>query len=131
MDHLGEIKLELADYFSFPKNFTELFNAGNSELKSIFEISLEPNPPHLLNYTIEMVSYTASEIKEIIKGEKIGESSVSELMGSSVEELLDSNRFTTNVTKTQQILVFNFKCTDPWLASAIKTDILKILICKQ
>ena len=88
------------------------------------------NPLHLLNYTIEMVSYTASEIIGIKKGEKISESSVGELMGSSVEKLLDSNRFETYVKKTQHILVFNFTCEDPWLASANQTDILKILICK-
>jgi hypothetical protein len=52
-------------------------------------------------------------------------------MGSSVEELLDSNRFETQITKTQHILVFSFTCIDPWLASANQTDILKILICEQ
>ena len=77
-----------------------MFNEGNSELNSIFNISLDANLPHWRNYTIKMVSYTASKIIEIKKGEKISESSVDQLMASSVEELLDSSRFETHVKKT-------------------------------
>jgi hypothetical protein len=85
MDHLGQMIIKLTDYFSFPSNFTELFNEGNNELKSIFNISLAANPFHLLNYTIEMVSYTTAKIVGIKSGKKIGDISIKELVGSSFE----------------------------------------------
>ena len=62
IDHLGQITILLADYFSFPDNFEKLFNDGDSELKYIFQVSLLPNSFHKLNYTIEMISYSASEL---------------------------------------------------------------------
>ena len=43
IDHLGHIIIELGDYFSFPDDFEKLFNDGDSELNSIFKISLAPN----------------------------------------------------------------------------------------
>jgi len=32
IDHLGQISIELGDYFSFPDDFVKLFNKGDSEL---------------------------------------------------------------------------------------------------
>jgi hypothetical protein len=43
IDHLGQIIVELGDFFSFPDNFEKLFNEGDSELKYIFQVSLLPN----------------------------------------------------------------------------------------
>ena len=62
IDHLGQITIELGDYFSFPNNFEKLFNDGGKELKNIFQVSLLPNLFHKLNYTIDMVSFTTSKI---------------------------------------------------------------------
>ena len=83
IDHLGQITILLGDYFSLPDNFEKLFNDGDSEFKSIFQISLIANPFHKLNYTIEMVSYTTSKIIGIERGKIIGERSFKELVGSS------------------------------------------------
>ena len=83
MDHLGHITIKLGDYFSFPDNFEKLFNDGDCKLKSIFKMSLT-NTFRKLNYTIEMVSFTASKIIGIKKGKKIGERSIKELVGSTV-----------------------------------------------
>jgi hypothetical protein len=85
IDHLGKITILLGDYFSFPGNFEKLFNEGDSELLSIFNISLAINPFHKLNYTIEMVSYTASKIIEIKRDKKMEERSIKELVGSTVK----------------------------------------------
>jgi hypothetical protein len=84
IDHLGYITLELGDYFSFPDNFEKLIEDGESEFKSFCNISLAANPYHKLNYTIEMVSYTASI--GIKRGKKIEEKSIKELVGATVEE---------------------------------------------
>ena len=86
IDHLGQITLILGDYFSFPDNFEKLFNNGDSEYISMFNISLATNPFHELNYTIEMVNYTASKIIGIKRGKKTGEKSIKELVGATVEE---------------------------------------------
>ena len=67
----------------------KLFNDGDSGLKAIFQISLAHNPFHKLNYTIEMMSYTASKIIEIKREKKIEERSIKELVGSTVKEFKD------------------------------------------
>ena len=100
IDHLGQITILLADYFSFPDNFEKLFNDGDSELKYIFQVSLLPNSFHKLNYTIEMTSYSASELQGINRRKKIGERNVKELVGSSPEKFLDSDRYKTTVKKS-------------------------------
>jgi len=82
IDHLGQITVELGDYFSFPDNFEKLFNDGDSELKSIFKMSLT-NAFRKLNYTIEMVSYTAAKFMGNKIGKNIGERSIKELVGLS------------------------------------------------
>jgi len=94
IDSFGQITLLLGDYFTFPENFDKLFNDGDSELKSIFKISVIDNPFHKLNYTIEMVSFTT--ILGIKKGKKIGEWSIKELVGPTFQKFKDSNRFETN-----------------------------------
>jgi len=85
IDHLGQITIELGDYFSLPDNFEKLFNDGDSELKYIFQVSLLPNSFHKLNYTIEMVNYTNSRIIEIKRAKKMKEKSITELVGSTVK----------------------------------------------
>ena len=106
-----------------------MFNDGNSEFKSIFQIGLTANPLHKLNYTIEMVSYKTSRVKGIKKGLIIGKSSIKELAGLSVLEFMDSNRYVSKIKKSPHILVFKIKLDNPWHASINKTDILKIKIC--
>jgi len=86
IDHLGKITILLGDYFSFPNNFKKLFNDGDSELKSNFKISMIFNQFHKLDYSIEMVSYTTSKKLGIKRGKTIKESSIKELVGSTVEE---------------------------------------------
>ena len=81
IDHLGLITVQLGDYFLLPENFMKLFNDGDSELKSIFQISLADNPFHKLNSTIKMVSYTASKLIEIKREKKMEERSIKELVG--------------------------------------------------
>jgi len=83
IDHLGQITIKIGDYFLLPDNFEKLFNDGDSELKSIFQISLTANPFHKLNHTIEMVSYTAAKFMGNEIGKKIGERSIKELVGLS------------------------------------------------
>ena len=100
IDHLGQITIELGDYFSFPDNFEKLFNDGDSDLKYIFQLSLLSDPFHSLNYTIEMTSFFASEPQGINRRKKIGERTVKELVGSSLENFLDSNRYKTTVKKS-------------------------------
>ena len=78
-----------------------------------------------------MVSYTASKIVEIKRGKKIVERSRKEIVGSSVEEFLDSDRYETFVKKSPHILVFKIIFDYPWKVSVKHTDVLKILICKQ
>ena len=113
IDHLGQIIIELGDYFSFPKNFEKLFSGDDNEFDSVFKISFADNPFHKLNYTIEMVSYTASKIIGVKRGKKIGESSIKELLGSSYKEFTDSNRYINNITKTSHILVFDIIFDNP------------------
>jgi len=93
IDNLGKITIELGNYFSFPDNFEKLFNEGNSVLNLIFQISLNANPFHEMNYTIEMMSYTTSKIAGIKKSKTIGERSIKELLGSSFKNFKDSNRY--------------------------------------
>ena len=85
INYLGQITIELSDYFSFPENFEKLFNDGNNELKYTFQVSLLPNSFHKLNYTIEMVSFTTSKIVEIKRAKKMEEKSIKELVGSTVK----------------------------------------------
>ena len=85
IDHLGQITIELGDYFSFPDNFEKLFIDGDIKLSSVFQVSLLPNLFHKLNYTIEMVSFTTSKIVEMKRAKKMEEKSVKELVGSTVK----------------------------------------------
>jgi len=100
IDHLGQIIVELGDYFSFPDNFEKLFNDGDSELKYIFQVSLLQNSFHSLNYTIEMTSYSASQHQGINRRKKIGQRTVKEIVGSSPEKFLDSDRYKTTGKKS-------------------------------
>jgi len=100
IDHLGQITISLADYFSFPNNLEKLFNEGNNGLNSIFQVSLLPNSFHSLNHTIEMTSYQASELQGINTPKKIEESTLKELVASSPEKFLDSDRFKTTIKKS-------------------------------
>ena len=84
IDHLRQITIPLGDYFSFPNNFEQLFNNNDFWLNSIFKISLAHITNHSLNFTCEMVSYTASKIIEIKRGKKIAERSRSEIVGSGL-----------------------------------------------
>jgi hypothetical protein len=95
IEQLGQITIKIGDYFLFPDNFEKLFNDGDSELKSMFQISLTANPFHKLNYTIEMVSYTAAKFIGNKIGKKIGERSIKELAGLSFYEFMDSDRYET------------------------------------
>ena len=61
IDSLGQITIELGDYFSFPNNFKKLFNDGDVKMHSIFHLSI-PNLSHSFRNTIEMTSYSASEL---------------------------------------------------------------------
>ena len=106
IDNLAQVTIKLGDYFSFPDNFKKLFKTGGSELESILEISLVNNKLHKLNYTIEMVSYTASKIVSTIRRMKIGETPVKELMGNSLENFMDSNRYETTVDRNPNTLIF-------------------------
>jgi len=63
----------------------KLFNDGDNKLNSIFKISFTDNPFHKLNYTIELVSYTAPKIVGIKRAKKIEEKSNKELDGSTVK----------------------------------------------
>ena len=78
---MGQITIELGDYFSIPDNFKKAFNDGENELKSILQISLAPNKFHKLNFSCEAVTYKAPKIVGNKRGIKIGESSVKELVG--------------------------------------------------
>jgi len=114
IDHLGQITIELADYFSFPDNFEKLFIDGDIKLSSVFQVSLLPNLFHKLNYTIEMISYSASELQGFNRRKKIGERTVKGLVGSSWEEFLDPDRYMTTVKKSSNILVFKIIFHSPW-----------------
>ena len=52
-----------------------------------------------------MISYTASKVVEINRGKKIAERSRKELVGSVVEEFMDSDRYETTVKWSPHILV--------------------------
>ena len=100
IDNLGQVTIELGDHFSFPDNFEKLFNNGDMEWNSAFQVILLSNSYHKLNYTIEMASYSASELQRIIRRKKIRERTVKELVGSSLEKFLDSDRYKTTVKKS-------------------------------
>jgi len=93
-----------------------LSNDGDSDLNSIFNISLEANPFHKLNHTIELVSYKTSEIIRRKKGKKIGDRSITELVGPTFEEFKDSNRYVTK-KKTSHIFIFKIIFENPWYVS--------------
>ena len=131
IDNLGYGTVELGDYFAFPKNFGELVNKNFSDSDSIFKISLAANQKKKLNYTLELVSYSASYILGVKRGKKIRERSVKELRGLSKLEFLDSDRYITTVNMSKNIVVFKLKFEDPWSASVNYTDVLKFLICRQ
>ena len=114
IDHLGQITIELGDYFSFPDNFEKLFSNGDIKLSSVFEVSLLPNLFHRLNYTIKITSYSASELQGFNRRKKIGERTVKELVGSSWEEFRDPDRYKTTVKKSSNILVFKISFDSPW-----------------
>jgi hypothetical protein len=65
-----------------------------------------------------MVSFTASKIIGIKKGKKIGERSIKELVGSTVQEFKDYYQHRTSVKKTPNILVFKIIFDNPWYVSA-------------
>ena len=75
------------------------------------------NEFHKLNYTIEMANYIPSKIEGEKRGKKIGERSVKELIGSSFEEFMDSDRYETYVLRTSHILVFKIIFDHPWQVS--------------
>ena len=117
IDHLGQITIELGDYFSFPDDFEYLSDDGNNKLSSIFQVSLLPNSFHRLNFTIEMTSYSASKLQGINRRKKIGERTVKELVGLSPENFLDSDRYKTTVKKSSNILVLKITFDSPWYVS--------------
>jgi len=57
-----------------------MFNDGDEALKSIFRISLAANKLNSSNYTIKMLSYTASKVVRTESNKKIGERTVEELL---------------------------------------------------
>ena len=129
IDHLGLVTIVLGEYFSFPDDFMKLFNDGDSELKSIFKISLAVNEFQKFSYTFEMVSYKPSKMAGVKRGKKIGDRSVQELMGytnldntkgkgkltdSDFKEFMDSDRYETTIKNTPHILIFKFTFDDPW-----------------
>jgi hypothetical protein len=78
-----------------------------------------------------MVSYTAPKVVGIKRGKKIAKSSRKELVGSVVEEFMDSDRYETTVKWSPHILVFKIEYEYPWNVSVTHTDVLKILLCNQ
>jgi hypothetical protein len=69
-------------------------------------MTIADNLFHSPNYTIEMVSFTASKILGIEKHKKVSERSVQELVGLTSEEFLDSDRYETFIKRSPHILVF-------------------------
>jgi len=130
IDHLGQIIIELGDYFSFPKNFEKLFSGDDNDFDSVFKISFADNPFHKLNYTIKMVSYTTSKIVGTKRAKKMEEKSIKELVGTTVKEFEDLYWHGTNANKTPHIIIFKITFRDPWSVSVNKTDVLNIKICK-
>jgi len=116
IDHLGQITIQLGDFFSFPDDFKKLFNEVDNELNSIFRVSILKNHFHSLEYSIKMTSYSASENLGINRAKSIGERTVKELVGSSPEKFLDSDRYKT-VKKSSNILVFKIIFDSPWYVS--------------
>ena len=117
IDHLGQITIELGDYFSFPDDFEYLSIDGEDKLSSSFQVSLLPNSFHRLNFTIEMTSYSASKLQGINRRKKIGERTVKELVGLSPEKFLDSDRYKTTVKKSSNIFVLKITFDSPWYVS--------------
>ena len=106
MDNLGQITITLSDYFTFPDDFEKLFNEDDSDLNSIFKISLKANEFPNSNFTIEIKSYSPSKITEIKIRKNIGERSMKELLGSSFDEFMDSDRYETTILRNLHVLAF-------------------------
>ena len=119
MDNLGEISITLNDNFTFPDNFKKLFNDGDIDLKSIFNISLRAraNELPISNHTFEMKSFSPAKIAEIKIGENITERSMENLLGSSLKEFTDSDRYETTILWNHHVLVFQLEFDDPWSVS--------------
>jgi len=64
-----------------------------------------------------MTSYSASEIQGFNRRKNIEERTVKELVGSSVKQFLDSDRYKTTVKKSSHILVFKITFDSPWYVS--------------
>ena len=62
---MGQITITLSDDFAFPDDFEKLFNGNDSDLISIFNISLRANELPSSNFTFSMKSYSPSKIGEI------------------------------------------------------------------
>jgi len=124
MDHLGQITIVLGDYSSLPDDFEKLFNDGDSALNSIFKISLAQKKIHSSKYNCEIVSYTASKIVEIKRGKKIAERSRKEIVGASLEEFMNSDRYETFIKRSPHVLVFKMIFDNPWKVSLHHTDVL-------
>ena len=131
IDNLGQITIQLGEFFSFPDNFMKLFNNGDSEIKSVFKMGLETDQFLKVKYTVEMVSYIAPKILGIKRRKKIPERSVKELAGFSFEEFIDSNRYENTIKWRPHILIFKMIFENPWKVSFNYTDVLKIKFCKQ
>ena len=61
-----------------------------------------------------MISYTAPKIAGIKIGKKIRERSVKELVGSSIKEFMNSDRYETIALKNPHIIVFKIVFEKPW-----------------
>jgi len=126
IDHVGRVTIELGDYYSFPDNFKKLFKDGAMALKSIFKIGLIANEFPSSNYSIEILSYTASKVVRTETRKKIEERDVVELVGKSKEDFLDSYRYKTIVHRSSHFLVFDMIFANPWNISVNYDDILQI-----
>jgi hypothetical protein len=64
-----------------------------------------------------MTSYSALELQGFSRGKKIKERTVKELMGSSAENFIDSDRYKTTVKFFSYILILQLKFDNPWYVS--------------
>ena len=96
-DNLGHLTILLGNHFEFPHNFKKLFNDKDIELKNTFKINLNTNELRSFNFSIAMESYTPPKLIGIKRRKKIEERSMEELVGSSLEEFIDSDRYETTI----------------------------------
>ena len=61
-----------------------------------------------------MLSYAAPKVIGMKRGKKIGERSVEELVGSDVEEFLNSDRYENFFIKSPHTLIFKTIFDYPW-----------------